>query len=434
MGTPHVEMQSVPSVVIIGGGFAGLDAARALADSGARITLVDRRNHHLFQPLLYQVATAALSPADIASPIRSVLRKQRNTEVIMAEVTDVLPEEQTIVLSDGERLHYDYLVLATGAVDQYFGNPGWGEVSTGLKSIEDAVEIRRRFLLSFEAAEREADPERRRALLTTVVIGAGPTGVEMAGAMSEIARHSLTRDFRQVDPSSARVVLLEAGERVLPVYPASLSAHAERALVQRGVEVRTGTPVRRIEAGAVYLDEERIETCNVIWAAGVAASPLGAKLGAPLDKMGRVLVEPDLSVPGHPEIFVIGDLAAFALPEGGYLPGLAPVAIQQGKAAGENIVHRIAGEPTRPFVYKDRGSMATIGRGAAIAEIKNLRLHGFIAWLAWIFIHIFFLIGFRNRIVVLFEWAWSYISWQRGARLITGDVKEELIPIEPRQG
>jgi NADH:ubiquinone reductase (H+-translocating) len=421
-------------VVIVGGGFGGLRAVKALRGAPVDILLVDRRNHHLFQPLLYQVATAALSPADIASPIRGILRRQENVDVILGEVVDIRPDEREIELADGTRLPYDHLIVATGAVDQYFGHGDWPHLAPGLKSIEDATVIRRRFLLSFEAAERETDPAARRALLTTVVIGAGPTGVEMAGAMAEMARHSIVRDFRSIDPSSARVLLVEGGDRVLPAYHPRLSERAERALVRRGVEVRKGAIVSRITSGAIFIGEERIPTRNVVWAAGVAASPIGSRLGAELDRMGRVLVAPDLSLPGHPEIFVVGDLARVESRAGEPLPGLAPVAMQQGRTAGENIRAQVEGRPTRPFRYRDRGSMATIGRGAAIADIRGFRLSGLLAWLAWIFVHIFFLIGFRNRIAVMLQWAWAYLTWQRGARLITGPIGERLAPSDQPLG
>ena len=411
-----------PHVVIIGGGFGGLAAARSLAKAPVAVTLVDQRNHHVFQPLLYQVATAALSPAEIASPIRSILRKQANTVVAMAQVTDISPPSRTITFSDGGGITYDYLIVATGAVDQYFGNEGWEKLAPGLKSIDDAIEIRKRFLLAFEAAEREADPRARRSLLTTVVIGAGPTGVEMAGAMSEMARHSLTRDFRNIDPSTARIVLVEGGDRVLAAYEGELSEWAEVALEDRGVDVLKKSRVSRITPEAVFIGDEAINTSNVVWAAGIAASPIGAGLGVPVDRMGRVIVEPDLSIPGHPEVFVIGDLASYTDESGSVLPGLAPVATQQGEAAGANIIRRLRGQETARFVYNDRGTMATIGRGAAIAEIGKIKLRGFIAWLAWLFIHVMSLIGFRNRVAVMLEWAWAYLSWQRGARLITGEV------------
>jgi NADH dehydrogenase len=418
----------LPHVVIVGGGFGGLSAARALRRAPVRVTLVDRRNHHLFQPLLYQVATATLSPADIASPIRSILRRQRNTEVLMAEVVDADPEAKSLVLADGTRLTYDFLIVATGATHAYFGHEEWAPLAPGLKTIEDATEIRRRFLLAFEAAEQEPDPEARRALLTTVVVGGGPTGVEMAGALAEVARHSLVRDFRRIDPSTARILLLEGGPRILAPYDPALSAYAESDLRARGVEVRTRSIVTGVEAEAVRVGEERIPTRNVVWAAGVSASPLGARLGGKTDRAGRVEVGPDLSLPGRPEVFVIGDLAHFAGPDGQPLPGLAPVANQQGRAAAKNIRRTLAREPRAPFRYRDKGSMATIGRGSAIAEVGELKLQGFLAWLAWLFVHILFLIGFRNRVLVLLQWAWSYLSWQRGARLITGEVGPEIAP------
>lgn len=423
-----------PKVVVIGGGFGGLDAVRALHDAPVDIVLIDRRNYHLFQPLLYQVALAALSPADIASPIRSILRKHKNVEVMLGEVVDIDPTAREVEVADGSRIGYDYLVLAAGATDQYFGHSDWEHFAPGLKSIDDAVEVRRRFLLAFEAAEREEDPEARRSLLTSVVIGAGPTGVEMAGTMAEIARHSLVRDFRRIDPATARIVLVEGGDRILPAYHPSLSQRAVRFLEKRGVEVRTNAMVTRIDASGVYIGEERIPARNIVWAAGVAASPLGAKLGVPLDRMGRVLVEPDLSIPGHPEVFVAGDLAHFEEKDGQVVPGVAPVAMQQGRHAGINIARAVRGDRTLPFRYNDRGTMATIGRGAAIAEIRGLRFAGNFAWLLWIFVHIFFLIGFRNRIVVMLEWAWSYITWQRGARLITGELGDELNPFDEPLG
>jgi NADH:ubiquinone reductase (H+-translocating) len=411
-----------PHVVIVGGGFGGLDAARALASSAVRVTLIDRRNHHLFQPLLYQVASASLSPADIAAPIRHILRSQRNAEVILAEVGAVHPDRGVLQLTGGRLVSYDYLLLATGAVDQYFGKDQWAKLAPGLKTIDDATTIRRRFLLAFEAAEQERDPALREALLTFVVVGAGPTGVEMAGAFAEIARHTLARDFRRIDPRSARVVLVEGGERVLSTYHPELSLRAQRQLERLGVEVRLGTLVTSIEPDAVVIGEDRLPARTVVWAAGVSASPLGATLGVPLDRMGRVIVEPDLSVPGHENVFVIGDLAAFTHQGGTPLPGVAPVAMQEAATAAANIVRSIRGEPRVAFRYRDRGSMATIGRAAAVVQVGRLRLHGVIAWFAWLFIHIFALIGFRNRLAVIMEWGWSYLTWQRGARLITGEV------------
>jgi NADH dehydrogenase len=418
----------VPHVVIIGGGFGGLAAARRLRNAPVTITLVDRRNHHLFQPLLYQVATAALSPADISAPIRSVLRKQRNAEVLMAEVTEIDRERRRVILAHGAPLEYDYLIVATGATHAYFGHPEWERVAPGLKTLEDATEIRRRFLLAFEAAEQEPDPEERRALLTFVVVGAGPTGVEMAGAMSEIARHSFLRDFRRIDPSQSRVVLIEGGPRVLAAYHEELSAYAVKALERIGVEVRTGSVVTRIEPDRVWIGDEAIRTHHVVWAAGVTASPLGKKLGLPTDRVGRVVVEKDLTVPGHPEVYVIGDLAALDDEKGKPLPGVAPVANQMGAHAAANIKRTILGQSRRPFHYVDKGSMATIGRRAAIMETAGIRMSGLIAWLAWLFIHIMFLVGFRNRLMVFVQWAFSYLTWQRGARLITGEVGPDLSP------
>jgi NADH dehydrogenase len=408
-----------PHVVIVGGGFGGLYAARALAPRPVRITLVDRRNHHLFQPLLYQVATAALSPADIASPLRHVLASHRNVTVFMAEVRRIELGSRTVVLADG-RLEYDGLILAAGAGHSYFGHDEWAAAAPGLKSLEDALEIRRRVLLAYEAAERSSDATERRALLTFVVIGGGPTGVELAGALAEISRKTIARDFRVIDPTQARILLLEGGPRVLPSFPETLSRKAEVQLRRLGVEVRTNTMVTSVSPDAVWVGGEQVRSRAILWAAGVAASPLARTLGVPLDRAGRVLVEPDLSVPGHPEVFVVGDLAAFLHQGGQPLPGLAPVAIQQGRAAAENVWRRLAGGATRPFRYVDKGNMATIGRAAAVAVVRGLHLSGFIAWVAWLVVHILFLIGFRNRFVVLFEWAWAYLTYQRGARLITG--------------
>ena len=420
-----------PHVVIVGAGFGGLYAARALRRAPVRVTLIDRRNHHLFQPLLYQVATAALSPAEIAAPIRHVLRKQRNAHVLLNEVVDVDASAREVVLASGDRVAYDFLVLATGAVDQYFGHDDWVESAPGLKKLEDAVEIRRRFLLAFEAAEQEPDPEVRRGLLTFVVVGGGPTGVEMAGAFAEVAHHTLTGgDFRRIDPASARVLLLEGGPRLLATYPEPLSEKARRALEKLGVEVRLDSLVTEIGPEAVWVGEERIPTRNVVWSAGVAASPLGKRLGAATDRMGRVEVEPDLSVAGHPEVFVVGDMAAFSHQTEGPLPGIAPVAIQQGKAAAANIARALKGEASRPFVYSDRGSLATIGRGAAVGQIRDVSIHGVLAWLIWLFVHLMYLAGFRNRVAVLLQWGWSYLTWQRGARLITGPIGPDLAPEE----
>ena len=408
-----------PHVVIVGGGFGGLYAARALASRPVRVTLLDRRNHHLFQPLLYQVATAALNPSDIATPLRSILRRAPNVTVFLAEVVTVDLAGRRLVLDDGA-MPYDALVLAAGAGHSYFGHDDWEPLAPSLKTLEDALEIRRRVLLAYEEAEREQDGAEQRALLTSVVIGGGPTGVELAGALAEISRETIARDFRLIDPTKARIVLLEGGPRVLAAFPDPLPARAAAALARIGVEVRTGATVTRVTPDAVWLGGEQIRARTVLWAAGVAAAPLTRTLGVPLDRAGRVMVERDLSIPGHPEAFAIGDLCAFIAEDGRPLPGLAPVALQQGRAAARNVLRRLAGEPTEAFRYRDRGSMATIGRAAAVAVVGRLRLSGLPAWLAWLFVHIMFLIGFRNRFLVLFEWAWAYVSWQRGARLITG--------------
>ena len=409
-------------MAIVGGGFGGLYAARALARQPVRVTLLDRRNHHLFQPLLYQVATAALNPSDIAVPLRSVLRKATNITVLLAEVARVDLAGRRVVLDRGE-IGYDALVLAAGASHSYFGHDDWEVLAPGLKTLEDALEIRRRVLLAYEAAERESDGAERQALLTFVVIGGGPTGVELAGALGEISRQTIARDFRLIDPTKARIVLLEGGPRILTTFPESLSRSAEDALRRIGVEVRTKAVVTRVTTDAVWLGGEQIRARTVLWAAGVAAAPLARTLGAPLDRSGRVLVEPDLSIPGYPEAFAIGDISAFLHQTGAPLPGVAPVAIQQGRAVADNVWRRLHGQPTRPFRYHDRGSMATIGRAAAVAVVGGLRLSGLVAWLAWLLVHIMFLIGFRNRFLVLFEWAWAYVTWHRGARLITGPWK-----------
>ena len=419
-----VDLGARPRVVIVGGGFAGLQAAKALTDAPVRITLVDRRNHHLFQPLLYQVATAVLSPADIAHPIRSVLRDQSNVEVILDEVAAIDPTAKEVVLEDGGRLPFDYLILAAGANHAYFGHDEWEPYAPGLKSVEDALEIRRRILLSFEEAEREPDPARRKALMTFVIVGAGPTGVEMAGAIAEIARYSLARDFRHIDTRDAKVILVEASTKLLAAFPERLSRHALQDLQRLGVDVRFGKPVTAIAPEAVTVGDEIIPAHTVIWAAGVQASPLGRSLGVELDRAGRVLINPDLSVPGHPHTFVIGDMAALTDSRGRPLPGVAQVAMQQGVSAAANILRTIKGKPTRPFRYRDLGNMATIGRNSAIADVRGLRLTGFIAWLAWALVHILNLIGFRNRVLVGLQWLWGYLTFQRGARLITGVAAE----------
>ncbi|HSL70245.1 MAG TPA: NAD(P)/FAD-dependent oxidoreductase [Longimicrobiales bacterium] len=413
-----------PHVVIIGGGFGGLYCARALKRAPVRITIVDRRNFHLFQPLLYQVATASLSPADIAHPIRSVLKRQRNAEVWMAEVSDIDVHGRTVQL-DHSALQYDYLVVASGATHAYFGHGDWEHHAPGLKTIDDATEIRRRFLLAFEAAEREADPAARRRQLTFVIVGAGPTGVELAGAMAEIARQVMPQEFRAIDTTTTRILLLEGGPRVLPAYPAVLSTKAQRQLERLGVEVRTSAMVSKIEHDAVTVAGERIEAANVFWAAGVAASPLGARLGAPLDRAGRVLVERDCSIPGQPNVFVVGDLAHVEQ-DGKPVPGVAQGAMQMGTHAARCIAADLAGKPRKEFRYLDKGNLATIGRAAAVAEIGPLKFSGLPAWLIWVFVHIMYLIGFRNRIIVMLQWAWAYITYQRGVRLITGDVEVHL--------
>jgi NADH:ubiquinone reductase (H+-translocating) len=409
-----------PHVVIIGGGFGGLHAAKALQRAQVRVTVLDRRNHHVFQPLLYQVAMAALSPGDIASPIRWILRRQRNVEVLLADVRAIDPSRQVVVLTDGV-IEYDYLIVASGSTHAYFGHDEWRVRAPGLKTLEDALDIRRRVLLAFERAERESDPERQQRLLTFVVVGGGPTGVEMAGALAEISRKSLARDFRHFDPSSARITLLEAGPSLLSAFPPPLREVARRDLERLGVTVRTGAAVTNVRPGHVEIGSEILDAETVLWAAGVAASPLGTTLGVPLDRAGRVLVKPDLTIPGHSNVFVIGDLASLEDEKGKPLPGVAQVAIQMGKHAARNVVRAVEKQPLRAFHYNDLGNMATIGRAAAVADFGWMRLHGYIGWLAWLFVHIVNLIGFRNRLVVMVQWAWSYFSYQRAIRLITGD-------------
>jgi NADH:quinone reductase (non-electrogenic) len=409
-----------PRVVIVGGGFGGLAAARALARARVRITLIDRRNHHLFQPLLYEVATAALNPSDIAIPIRRIFRHQANLEVILAEVTALGAHDRIVRLSDGE-IPYDYLVVATGATHSYFGHDGWSAAAPGLKTLEDATEIRRRVLVAYEAAERERDSDRQREWMTFVIVGAGPTGVEMAGALAEISRRVLERDFRRIQTGRARIILVEAAPRVLPAMSERSSASALRQLERHGVEVITGAAVEDLDDLSVTIGSRRIAARTIVWAAGVAASPLGRTLGVPLDRAGRVIVNDDLSVPGAPHLFVIGDLAA-ARSAGRAVPGLAPAALQEGRQAARNIMHLLRGEPTEPFDYRDKGVVATIGRAAAVAEFGRLKFGGLIAWILWSLVHIFYLIGFRNRLRVLAEWGWVYLRNERGARLITGEV------------
>ena len=424
---------ATPHVVILGGGFAGLYAAKDLGSAPVRVTLVDRRNHHLFQPMLYQVATAGLNPADIASPIRSILRRQRNTDVLLAEATEVDVGARQVRFGDGSTLGYDYLIVATGARHSYFGHDEWEVLAPGLKSLEDALEIRRRVLLAFELAEREPDPVRRHAYLTFVIVGGGPTGVEMAGAVAEIRRYALRRDFRHIDPGEATVLLLEGGPRLLTSYPESLSDEAKRELRRLGVEVRTETMVTDIRPGCVSAAGWTIPTRTVVWAAGNTASPLLKSLGAPLDRAGRALVEPDCTIPGHPEVFVLGDAAAYNHQEGGTLPGICPVAIQMGQYTARVVRGDLERRPRRAFHYWDKGQLAVIGRGQAVADIWKLHFGGFLAWLIWIFVHVFFLIGFRNRVLVLIQWAWSYATYSRGARIITEAVRPTTHAV-PRVG
>ena len=412
-------------MVIIGGGFGGLYAARRLRKAPVRITLVDRHNYHLFQPLLYQVATAALNPSDIAAPIRGVLRRQKNVSVILGDATAIDTTRKIVKLADGE-LAYDYLIVATGATHSYFGHPEWEAAAPGLKTIDDALEIRRRVLLAFEAAERETDPERQKAWLTFVIVGGGPTGVELAGALSEIARQTMIRDFRHINPSSARVILIEGRDRILPVYPPDLSDKARKQLASLGAEVMTRAQVTEVSTHEVAIGAQRIATRTVLWAAGVQASPLATTLGVPLDRAGRVIVERDLTIPGHNDVFVVGDLAASTQQDGTLVPGVAQGGIQGGEHAAFNIERAIEGQPLRAFHYHDRGSLATIGRAAAVADLGRVKLSGFLAWVFWLALHIFFLIGFRNRLLVFMQWAWAYVTYQRGARLITGRVEPVL--------
>jgi NADH dehydrogenase len=415
-----MDQKNRPRVAIIGAGFGGLTAARTLAKYPVRITLIDRQNFHTFQPLLYQVATAGLSPGEIAAPIRWIMRNHRNVEVLMSEVQGFDLSRRVVKLEDTE-VGYDYLIVAAGASHAYFGHDDWEPFAPGLKTIEDALEIRRRVLLAFELAERQADTEKEQVQLNFVVIGGGPTGVELAGTLAEISRQVLANEFRSIDPKKTRIVLLEGGPRILPAYPADLSRSAEEQLSQLGVEVQTSAMVTLVEPGAVHVGGTKLPAAVVLWAAGVAASPLGKMLGVPVDRAGRVLVNPDLSLPGNPNVFVIGDLAALKDEDGHWLPGVSPVAIQEGTATAHNIGRDLQGEPRKIFHYWNKGSLATIGRAAAVADFGRIHISGFLAWLAWLFIHIFFLIGFRNRLIVMIQWAWSYLTYERGARLITGD-------------
>jgi NADH dehydrogenase len=419
---------SAPHVVIIGGGFGGLEAARALAGAPVRVTLIDRHNYHLFQPLLYQVATASLSPGDIASPIRWVLRRQENVQVLLAGARGIDLASRRVLIDPPGQLPFDYLIIATGSAHAYFGHPEWASRAPGLKTLDDALEIRRQILLAFEAAERETDPAAQRRLLTFVIVGGGPTGVELAGALAEIARRTLRMDFRRIRPESARIVLLEGGPSVLATFPERLRDAARESLTRLGVEVRTSSLVTGVDHDGVSwraatdssAPEERLAAQTVLWAAGVAASSLAASLGVPLDPAGRVTPESTLAVPGHPEIFVAGDVCALQQ-DGRQLPGVAQVAMQEGEHAARNILRAVRGEPQLPFRYRDYGNAATIGRGAAVVDIGPIKASGPLAWLFWLFLHIFWLIGFRSRVAVIGEWAWAYLTFQRRVRLITGE-------------
>lgn len=420
------EVRGKPRVVIIGGGFAGLNAAKELRDAPVEVTMIDRRNHHLFAPLLYQVATAQLSPADIAQPIRGILANQENLSVQLGEVCSIEANRQRVLLQDGTQVLYDYLIVAAGATHSYFGNDQWAPLAPGLKTIEDALTIRRRLLLAFEEAEREPDPDRRYALMTFVVVGGGPTGVELAGAIGEIANHTLARDFDHIDPRDAHILLIEGLPRILPMFAEKHSKQATSDLRRFGVKVRTDSLVTNIDPEGVDIGDERIPTHNVFWAAGVSASQVTRSLGelAELDRAGRVPVERELHLSGHPEIFVIGDASNGKDQNDKPLPGVAPVAIQEGRWAARNIKAALNGNAYKPFMYVDRGSMATIGRNRAIAEIKGIRFSGFPAWLAWAGVHIAQLIGFRNRLLVGSQWLFNYFTYRRGARLITGELDD----------
>ena len=416
-----------PHVIIVGAGFGGLEAAKKFTCENVRVTVIDRTNYHLFQPLLYQVATAALSPADIAAPVRAVLSKCRNVEVILAEVQFVDVDAKKVKTVDLE-IDYDYLILATGARHSYFGHNEWEKLAPGLKSLEDAVELRRRILLAFEYAEKTTDEAARRAAMNFVIIGGGPTGVEMAGAIAEISRHTLAKDFRHINPSEARVILIEGEPRLLAAYPPDLSESARKQLVELGVEVRPSTRATNLTEAGVQIGDEFIPCRVKIWAAGNNASFVGKTLGTPVDRVGRVIVNDDLTIPGHPEVQVIGDLANFPHQTGEPLPGISPVAMQQGRHAARNVLAMINGRKPQRFRYRDKGTMATIGRNKAVADLKFMHLSGLPAWLAWLFVHIVFLVGFRNRLLVLFQWAWAYLTFDKGARLITRNFQSEQRP------
>jgi NADH:ubiquinone reductase (H+-translocating) len=420
-------LTQMPHVVIIGAGFGGLQAAKKLACKDVRVTVIDRTNYHLFQPLLYQVATAALSPADIAAPVRAVLSKCRNVEVILAEVQSVDVDAKKIKTTDVE-IAYDFLIVATGARHSYFGHNEWEKLAPGLKSLEDAIEVRRRLLMAFEYAEKITDEAARKAAMTFVIIGGGPTGVEMAGAIAEISRHTLARDFRHIDPSQARVILIEGEPRLLAAFPEDLSASALKQLVDLGVEVRTATRATNLTEAGVQIGNEFIPCRVKIWAAGNNASFVGKSLGMPVDRVGRVMVNDDLTIPGHLEVQVIGDLANFSHQTGEPLPGVSPVAMQQGRHAARNVLAMIQGRKPQRFRYWDKGNIATIGRNKAVADLRFVHLSGLPAWLAWLFVHIVFLVGFRNRLLVLFQWAWAYFTFDKGARLITRNFQSEQRP------
>ena len=419
-----------PRVVIVGAGFAGLAAARALRKARAQVTIIDRQNHHLFQPLLYQVATAALAAPDIAAPIRKLLTHQRNATVLMGDVTSIDVVNKRVTLDDGaSQVEYDQLLLATGMTNAYFGHDEWRTNAPGLKTLGEALDIRSRILAAFERAEREADLDKRRELTTFVIIGAGPTGVELAGALAEIAGRTLARDFRRFDPTTTRVVLLEGGERILATFTPDLSEKASQSLKQLGVEIRLGARVTSVDEHGVSIGDERIRAGTVLWAAGVRASPLTKDLGVPLDRSGRVRVEADLTVPGHPEIRALGDLVCRDQ-DGKPLPGVCQMGMQSGAYAGEEIARALRGQPSRPFRYDDKGSMATIGRARAIAEIGRLHFGGLFAWLLWLFVHVLFLVDFRNRLIVLFEWAWAYLTWERSSRVILSAPERSALPAD----
>ena len=427
-----MPLDPVPHLVIVGGGFAGLWATRALASAPLRITLIDRRNHHLFQPLLYQVATAGLSSPDIAAPLRHILRKQHNVDVRLGEVVAVDKQQRRVLLGDATSVDYDLLVVASGATHAYFGHDEWAKDAPGLKTLDDALLLRRKLLLAFERAEAETDPDKKAAWLSFAVVGGGPTGVELAGTLAEIARHTLKNEFRHIDPASAKVRLVEAGPRVLSSFPDTLSLKARQQLEKLGVEVLTGTPVNNIDAQGFQLGDTFVPARTVVWAAGVAASPLGRTLDVPLDRAGRVQVQPDLTIPGHPEIFVAGDLASLMQADGRPVPGVAPAAKQMGAHIADSIRARLHGKPAPPpFRYNDQGNLATIGRMAAIVHVGKLQLSGLLAWWFWLAAHVFFLIGFRNRLVVLLNWGVAYWSYQRSARIILGSPYESRKPVAP---